>query len=146
MKNAPSEEEVRAWVRLIRSSQVLLGALESAFKAADLPPLVWYDVLLELERAGEAGLRPFELVEEMLLAQYNLSRLLARMEQAAVLERLDCPDDGRGQVVRITKQGRALRRRMWRVYGPAIARLLGAKLEPTEQQQLAKLLGKLLPA
>jgi DNA-binding MarR family transcriptional regulator len=38
-------------------------------------------VLLELERAG-GSLRPFELEHETLLARYNLSRLIDRLEMA----------------------------------------------------------------
>ena len=82
-----------------------MGTVESALKDAGLPPLVWYDVLLELERAGEAGVRPFELERAMLLAQYNLSRLLERIEKESYIERRTCPDDGRGQLLRITESG-----------------------------------------
>jgi DNA-binding MarR family transcriptional regulator len=35
----------------------------------------------------------------MLLAQYNLSRLLDRIERAGLVERRACEDDGRGQLV-----------------------------------------------
>ena len=142
MKNEPSADLVEAWVALLGTSQRLLSALEDKLKKAGLPPLVWFDVLIELEHAGAAGLRPFELVDRMLLAQYNVSRLLARLEADGLVERLDCPDDGRGQVVRITKAGRTAQRRIWRVYGPAITELLGTKLTPAEQGRLAKLLAK----
>ena len=142
MKNEPSADLVEAWVALLGTSQRLLSALEDTLKKAGLPPLVWFDVLIELEHAGADGLRPFELVDRMLLAQYNVSRLLARLEADGLVERLDCPDDGRGQVVRITKAGRTMQRRMWRVYGPAITELLGTKLTPAEQGRLGKLLAK----
>ena len=142
MKNEPSADLVEAWVALLGTSQRLLSALEDTLKKAGLPPLVWFDVLIELEHAGADGLRPFEIVDRMLLAQYNVSRLLTRMEADGLVERLDCPDDGRGQVVRITKAGRTTQRRIWRVYGPAITDLLGTKLTPAEQGRLAKLLAK----
>ena len=54
-----------------------IEAVEARLKAADLPPLGWYDVLLELEKAGEAGLRPFELQARLLLPQYGVSPTLA---------------------------------------------------------------------
>ena len=110
----PSDAVIRAWTRLMRAQQAVLSAVEAELKAAGFPPLAWYDVLLELSRAQEEGLRPFALEQELLLAQYNLSRLLDRLEGAGYLERRACPEDGRGQIVAITAAGRALVKRMWR--------------------------------
>jgi DNA-binding MarR family transcriptional regulator len=50
---------------------------------------------------------------EMLLAQYNLSRLVDRIEQAGYVERRAYEDDGRGQVLAITPAAKDLRHRMW---------------------------------
>src|SRR5215472_7696605 len=104
MSGHPSETVVRAWVRLTKAQRQALVAIERALGAAKLPPLAWYDVLLELERAG-GELRPFELERAMLLAQYNLSRLIDRMEEAGYVERRTCEDDGRGQMIVITESG-----------------------------------------
>jgi DNA-binding MarR family transcriptional regulator len=144
MKHVPSEEAVTAWARLVRAEQVVLGMIEAELKEADLPPLSWYDVLLELGRAESGRLRPLELERRILLAQYNASRLIDRMEKAGLVERLPHPEDGRGQLVAITAEGRALRKRMWRVYGPAIALHIGGKLRPAEAAELARLLQKLI--
>ena len=141
----PSEAVIRAWARLIRAQQAVLAAVETELKAAGFPPLAWYDVLLELSRAQE-GLRPFALEQELLLAQYNLSRLLDRLERAGYLERRACPEDGRGQIVIITASGRALVKRMWPTYRAAIARHVGTKLSEDEAARLATLLGKLTNA
>jgi DNA-binding MarR family transcriptional regulator len=138
----PSDAVVRAWARLIRAQQAVLAAVEAELKAAGFPPLGWYDVLLELTRK-DAGLRPFALEQELLLAQYNLSRLLDRLEKAGYIERRPCPDDGRGQVVAISAAGRALVKRMWPTYRAAIARHVGSKLSEDEAARLAALLGKL---
>jgi DNA-binding MarR family transcriptional regulator len=123
----------------------VLAAVEAELKAAGFPPLAWYDVLLELSRAQE-GLRPFALEQELLLAQYNISRLLDRLERAGYLERRACPEDGRGQLVVITAPGRTLVKRMWPTYRAAIAHHVGAKLSEDEAARLAMLLGKLTNA
>jgi DNA-binding MarR family transcriptional regulator len=143
-KTQPSESVVKAWARLTRAQQLALAAIEAALKEADLPPLSWYDALLELERAGERGLRPFELEREMLLAQYNLSRLIERLARAGYVSRQVCMDVGRGQVLVITAAGRAMRRRMWRVYGPAIQAAIGTRLSEAEIERLTALLGTFL--
>lgn len=135
---------VTAWARLLRASQALLGAVEADLKAAGFPPLAWYDVLLELRRAGEGGLRPLALQRAMLLAQYNLSRLLDRMEREGLVARRPCPDDARGQLVVATREGLALQERMWPVYREAIRTHFGARLDSASAEVLARLLGKLL--
>lgn len=144
MKNEPGKAVVSAWVRLMRAQQSALLKIERAFREAKLPPLAWYDVLLELDRAGEKGLRPVELERQMLLAQSNISRLIDRIEAAGYVERRPCGDDGRGQIVVITGAGRDLRKRMWPVYAEAINRAVGARVSEREASSLSALLAKLL--
>ncbi len=144
MPTNPRSAAVRAWARLMKAQKIALASIEQALKSAELPPLAWYDALLELEHAGDRGLRPFELEREMLLAQYNLSRLIDRLEQAGYVERRACADDGRGQVVVITAAGRDLRRRMWAIYGPAIQSALGDHLSAKQAEALDALLGTLI--
>ncbi len=144
MSREPSEDVIRVWARLVRAAQTAQSGIESALKLAGLPPLAWYDVLLELARAPDGMLRPVELERRLLLAQYNASRLIDRMARAGLVERRACPEDGRGQLVAITRDGRQMQRRMWRVYGPAIAEHVGAKLSPADARKLHGLLGRLL--
>lgn len=134
---------MRAWARLAKAQRQALLAIDQALSTAKLPPLDWYDVLLELERAG-GSLRPLELEREMLLAQYNLSRLIDRMEKAGYVERRAIKDDRRGQAIVITSAGKSLRRRMWSVYGPAIQAAIGEHLSPKQVETLGTLLGALL--
>jgi DNA-binding MarR family transcriptional regulator len=144
MEANPSDSVVRAWARLMRAQRMTLASIEQALKSAGLPPLVWYDALLELERAGDKGFRPFELEREMLLAQYNLSRLIDRIEKAGYVERRACQGDGRGQIIAVTAAGKKMRRRMWAVYGPAIQKAVGDRLPPNQIETLNALLGTLI--
>src|SRR5258705_3001245 len=98
----PDEIEIVAWARLLKASAKLLGQVERDLKAAGLPPLVWYDALLELHRARPDGLRPGDLEAEMLLPQYNVSRLVDRLEAAGYAVRRPHPRDWGGQVLQIT--------------------------------------------
>lgn len=113
-------------------------------KEAGLPPLSWYDVLIELERLGDRGLRPVELERAVLLPQYGLSRLLDRIERDGYVQRRPCPDDRRGQIIVITPKGRALRKRMWPIYGAVIKDALEDKLSAAELADLDRLLGQIL--
>jgi DNA-binding MarR family transcriptional regulator len=144
MTKTPTKSVVRSWARLMKAQQLALSAVERTLREADLPPLAWYDVLLEVERAGGAGIRPFELERAMLLAQYNLSRLLDRLEQAGYIERRACEDDGRGQLIVLTDAGRAMRRKMWPVYAGAIEQAFGQHLSAKEAESLDSALGVLI--
>ncbi len=140
---APSESVIRAWTRLERAHRAALSVVESRLKAAGLPPLAWYDVLLELDRAAPPGLRPFELQKAMLFAQYNLSRLVDRLEVQGYVARAASADDGRGQVLAITAKGRAMRRKIWPVYAAAIEAAVGTRLAEREARTLGDLLERL---
>jgi len=144
MSKEAGEKAFSAWARLWRAQGRILGAVEGALKEAGLPPLSWYDVLIELERAGDEGLRPFELERAILLPQYGLSRLLDRIEREGYLQRRPCPDDRRGLNIMITTEGRALRKRMWPIYGKAIKNNLEDKLSAAELEALDRLLGQIL--
>lgn len=139
-----SERHITAWSRLVRASDRLMQRAEAALKAAGLPALVWYDLLLELRRAEPAGLRPFQLQEEMLVPQYNMSRLIDRVVAAGAATRLDCDEDGRGQVIRITAEGQKLLKEMWPVYRGVLELGIAGRLSESEATSLAELLAKLI--
>ncbi len=145
MIDAPSESTVRAWTTLVRASQQVLARVESDLKAAGFPPLAWYDALLELERADGGALRPGDLEARMLLAQYNVSRLVARLARAGYVAKRPCRADRRGTELAITVEGRVLLRRMWPAYAAAIERHLGSRLNEGEAEGLAELLARLVP-
>ena len=143
MSRSPSEATTRAWIRLNRARDRVLGAIEHDLKAGGCPPLAWYDVLLELSRAPDGRLRPVEIEKVTLVAQYNLSRLLDRLEKEGLIVRAPCADDARGQWVVITEKGRAAQARTWKVYAKAIQKHVGEKLDDKAAATLAELLGRL---
>jgi DNA-binding MarR family transcriptional regulator len=135
------DKVLHVWVRLIRAHDKVLRKVEAAVKAKGLPPIAWYDVLLELSREGGRKLRPVELEKELLVAQYNLSRLLDRMESAGLIERIACPGDARGQMIQLTPEGRAMQKRVWPAYRDAVEENLAPNFHEKDLEQLAKLLG-----
>ena len=133
-------ETIRFWKALMTASTRLTEAVEAALKAEGLPPLAWYDVLWEVEKAGEEGLRPFVLKDRLLLPQYATSRLLDRIAAARLIDRDQCPEDGRGQILTLTEKGRAMRARMWPVYEAVLKEQVGVVAETAELAAAAKLL------
>ena len=142
MTDATTDVTITAWARVIRVPQRLLKQVDADLKAAGCPPLAWYDALLELKRVT-AGLRPFQLQEQMLLEQYNLSRLLDRIVRSGFAERLAAAEDGRGQVLKITAEGRRLIRQMWPIYRAAIQKHFAERLDTKDIAELSRILGKL---
>jgi DNA-binding MarR family transcriptional regulator len=143
-KAYPTEDAVRAWALLIRVEQRLLDRVEDDLKSAGLAPLVWYDVLLELVRTTEGRLRHRDLHRRMLLAKYNLSRLLDRMVAQGLICREPVKDDARGEFLRVTDRGRKQQRRMWPVYRRAIAAHFAGRLDSNDVADLLRILAKLV--
>lgn len=138
-----SDTKIAAWAQFLSAHRMALGQVEQALKAENLPPLSWYDALLELHGAPE-GLRATELEARMLLPQYNISRLVDRLERAGMIERAADPDDARARVLGLTKAGREMMRRMWPVYSDAIQRSFADRLTESEAKAMRGLFGKIL--
>lgn len=136
-----SKAAERAWISLLRTG-ALLDRVEAALKAEGHPPLAWYDVLWELERE-DAPLRQRDLGERLLVARYNLSRLLDRLAAEGLITSEPCPEDARGQMWKVTRAGKAQRARMWPAYAAAIRDAVEGRLSTAEAETLAKLLEKL---
>ncbi|WP_120497114.1 MarR family winged helix-turn-helix transcriptional regulator [Kiloniella sp. EL199] len=143
MTHIPTQEIMKIWGRIFRIQKKALAYTENALKAEQLPRLSWYDILLELDKAGNNGLRPFEIERNLLLPQYGLSRLLDRIEKNGYLQRIPCEEDGRGHRIVITKKGRDTRLRMWPIYAKAIQDIIGSGLSENDLGTLSKLLIKI---
>jgi len=111
-----TETEASTWIGLVQAQQSLIDKVEEELKKKGLPSLSWYDVLWELERAENGMLRLNDLGKRVLLDKYNVTRLAQRLEEEGLVERGQCPNDGRGRTAALTDKGRKLRKKMWPVY------------------------------
>jgi DNA-binding MarR family transcriptional regulator len=137
---------IEAWASLVRTEKALADKIEERLKSAGFPPLDWYHVLYEVERSPKGMIRQSGVQNRTRLAQYNVCRLVDRLEGEGLVERHQCKVDGRNNVVVITAKGRALRRAMWPLYAAAIDEHFGSHLTQAEAEQLAQLLAKIAPA
>ena len=143
MTRTLTDQQIHTWAQLLLTSKTLLEQVECALKQAQLPPLAWYDVLLEVYRANDSGLRQFEIAQRILLSKYNLSRLLDKLEAKHLIARCHSPEDGRSNSVTITAEGTALLTKMWPIYAQIIEQHFAAKLNPDEIASLSVILDKL---
>jgi DNA-binding MarR family transcriptional regulator len=140
---SPLRQPHQCLVKLARTSQSCLEAIEADLKAAGHPPLVWYDVLLELRRAPLGRLSHSEIGGKILLSKSNVTRVVDRLEAQELVRRETCREDRRSAYVVITEAGHALQKRMWPDYRASLARHLGERLSEAEAGELAALLGRL---
>ncbi len=137
---------IEAWAALVRTEKALVDRVEERLKKAGFPPLDWYHVLHEVDRSPKGMMRQSGVQDRTQIAQYNVCRLVDRLEREGLVERHQCQIDGRNNVLIITAKGRTLRRAMWPLYAEAIEEQFGTRLSSAEAEQLVRLLSKLAPA
>lgn len=101
------ERDAAAWSGLLRTRERLVHELDRELEQAHGVSLAEYDVLVQLDAAGERGLRMAELAEAVLLTRSGLTRLVDRLEQQGLVERSRCPSDARGMHATLTSAGSA---------------------------------------
>jgi DNA-binding MarR family transcriptional regulator len=135
-----------AWRALITAHAAALERIERELGEAGLPPLGWYDVLLELSVAPGRRLRMHELARAVVLSRSGLTRLVDRLEKAGLLRREPDPEDGRGSFAVLTDGGARMREKMWPVYAKGIAEHFGAHISDEEAEVLTRALRRVRDA
>jgi len=133
-----------AWAVLLTAHATLIERIETALAEAGLPPLGWYDVLWELEKAEGGRLRMNELARRVVLSRSNLTRLADRLEDAKLIARKDTPHDRRGYDCVITRAGLAMRKKMWPFYKAEIERLFSQHITVEEARTIGDALGRVV--
>ena len=120
MNATPTPAVIEAWASLVRTEKALVDKVEERLKREGFPPLDWYHVLYEVDRSPQGMLRQAGVQDRTQLAQYNVCRLVDRLEQEGLVERRQCTQDGRSNVLRHHRQGpRACAARCGRSMRPA---------------------------
>jgi DNA-binding MarR family transcriptional regulator len=126
-----------AWEAMFRAQATLVRELEHAGDWGDFPPRE-YGVLYAL--AGEVhGLRITDLIDDALLTQAGVSRLVARLEKRGLVERLDDPDDRRACRIVLTPEGREVQQRLGRMHARHVAKVMTRALTPEQLKTLLQL-------
>ena len=100
------DEEARAWRVFVQMRHELDSVLEgqltrdAGLSAAD------YALLVPLSEAPSGQLRARDLARAVGWEKSRLSHQVRRMEQRRLIDRRQCPSDGRGSFVRLTDEGR----------------------------------------
>ncbi|MDH0682612.1 MarR family winged helix-turn-helix transcriptional regulator [Achromobacter animicus] len=125
------------WFSFVRAHRLMIREVESRLAAAKLPVYAWYDVLWGLESGPGGTRRMHELADALAIERYNLTRLVDRLEQEGLVQRARSAEDGRAAFATITKEGRALRKKMWKVYEGTVAEVFLSQFSADEQSKFA---------
>jgi DNA-binding MarR family transcriptional regulator len=102
-----------------------------------------YDVLYTLSKCPEP-IRQTDLNKHVLLSQPALSRMVDRLADQGLVDRVADPGDRRGLRLSLTEEGRVVQRRIGRRHGRSVAREMFRELTPAELRQLEELCRKLV--
>ena len=100
-----SKESVRTWLRLLSCEMSIEQQLRSLFRTNFSVTLPQFDVLSELERAGEP-LTMSQLSRELMVSNGNVTGVIDRLEKNGLVARNRAEHDRRIQYIVLTSQGR----------------------------------------
>lgn len=130
------------WFSFVRAHRLMIREVERRLADAGLPVYAWYDVLWGVESGPGGTRRMHELADALAIERYNLTRLVDRLETEGLVTRARSADDGRAAFVTITREGRALRKKMWKIYQAAIADLFLAQFDTADERRFAEALDR----
>jgi DNA-binding MarR family transcriptional regulator len=129
-----------AWGALTRTHSAIVGRLQEALAAADLPPLPWYEVLATVADAPEQRMKMGELAESLVITRGGLTKLVDRLVKAGLMERTFCETDRRVSYATLLPTGAETLAEMRPVVIAELRSAFSAKLSVAEAEGLRETL------
>ncbi len=133
---SPAVRRGVAWETSFTTTSRLSTRIEHELKAACSLSLPEYNVLLQVSRAGDKGIRPSSLAHEAVFSPSRLTHTLHRLGDRGLLERRECPTDARGGVVLLTDEGAHAFVEAAEVHRRLVRRLVLEGMTPEESEVL----------
>jgi DNA-binding MarR family transcriptional regulator len=140
--SSPSPERLRAWRLYFESALALTDVLDAELERDAGIPMRWYDALVHLEETPD-GLRMNELAERILYSKSGFTRVVDRLEEAGLVQRVRPDDDRRSILVVLTDQGRITVEKARRHHRHAIEQHFSRHLSDADIKALSRALEKL---
>lgn len=138
-----TDAEMAAWLPLVRLVHLLPQALDRQLREDTGIGHVYYQILAMLSAAPEEQLRMRELARLTATSVSRLSHAVGSLEERGWVQRAACTDDRRGQLARLTDDGREMLARTAPGHVAEVRRLLFDRLTAEEVHALGVLAGKL---
>ena len=100
------DQQMQAWHGFLRTHSALVRELDVEMQAEHGLSLTQYEVLLLLSTSDGGAARMSDLADGALLSLSGLSRLVDRLVAMGLVERMQCPNDRRSSLARLTPAGR----------------------------------------
>jgi DNA-binding MarR family transcriptional regulator len=140
--SSPTSERLHCWRLFFESGLALLDVLDSELQDAVGIPQRWYDVLVHLEESPD-GVQMTELADRILYSKSGFTRVIDRMEEVALVQRVRPSSDRRSILVLLTDNGRSTMERARRYHRDGIQRHFSQHLTDTDVKALTRALEKI---
>ena len=141
-----TQEEEQAWGPFVLASLNLMSTLDRELKAAFNLSHLDYGILDLLSRNPRHVLRMSELATTFGVDPSNITYRVRHLEKRNLVERLDCPTDGRGVFARITGDGLALLDKAAPLHFEGVRHHFLDYIEPHQLHTIAEVFSKLRKA
>lgn len=135
-----------AWVRLLAAQNQLTRPMDQHLRVRHDLTINDYEVLLKLSQAPGGRLTRSELAHSVHLTHGGITRLLAGLERAGLVESAGCRTDRRVVYAELTARGRERFREAVATHVEDIKTMFSARFSAAELETLAALLGRLTGA
>ena len=134
---------LEAWTRLLRGHAALRRSLSASLQAEHGLSINECEALLVLSRAENGHTRRVDLAERLQLTASGVTRLLAGLERAGLVEKATCSRDARVTYAVLTDAGRAKLEEASGPHQAAIEALFQERYTGEELETLTELLDRL---
>lgn len=131
--------ETRLWLRLLTCTTMVEAEIRKRLRETFDTTLPRFDLMAQLERAGEDGLQLSDLSRRMMVTNGNVTHLVDRLVESEHVVRRTAEHDRRVHYVALSPQGRAAFEAMAAAHADWVAELF-AGLKPSEIEALMRLL------
>ncbi len=138
----PDTPARRAVVSVVRSFGALSRRMGPYYANFDLTP-PQFQMLTVLNRLRGEQVTQRRLGQELYVSFPNVTVMLARLEDAGLIEKVVNSADRRERFVKISRRGRALLKRIWKVQPDQLERVTSG-LTDQERLDLTRLLNKMI--
>src|ERR1700742_4658938 len=133
-------DELRMWLRLLTCTTLIEWAVRSCLRERFDVTLPRFALMAQLDRAPD-GMTLSDVSKRMMVSNGNVTGLVERLAESGNLDRRTSDSDRRGQVIRLTKAGRAEFRKMAAEHETWFADIF-SDLAPKDVRELMRLLAK----
>ncbi len=141
-----SEQEMAAWLPLVRLLTLLPNALDTQLRDEAGISHVYYQVLAILSAAPEGSVRMSELARATGMSVSRLSHAVARLEDRGWVQRRQSTADRRGQVAVLTDEGAAALAAAAPGHVAEVRKRVFDHLSPEQVRELSTIAARLLAA